>query len=63
MWIKYGLVFYKNGVIQVDIKYFEHLSQKNLLFSLRKWKMDFKIKKIQKQIQNYILNFFSYYDR
>ena len=39
--IKYGLVFYKNGVIQIYTKYFVGSSQKNSTFVTRKMKNEF----------------------
>ena len=41
--IKYGLVFYKNGVVQVDIKYLVDPSQKTPTFVTRKMKNRFLV--------------------
>ena len=39
--IKYGLVYYKNGLVQIDIKYFVDPSQKDPTFGNGKMKNGF----------------------
>ena len=41
--IKYGLVFYKNDLVQFCNKYMAGPSQKNSFWALQKWKIDFSL--------------------
>ena len=43
--IKYGLVFYKNGVVQIHTKYLLGTSQNNPTFATRKMKNGFFVQR------------------
>ena len=55
--IKYGLVFYKNNLVQFCNKYMVGPSQKELNSGTRKWKMNFPCKENKKSLKQHCLPF------
>ena len=53
--IKYGLVFYKNDMVQFCKKYMVGPSQKNLFWALEKWKIEFSCKENKNSLCQYCL--------
>ena len=55
--IKYGLIFYKNDLVQFCNKYMVGHSQKNSFRALEKWKMKFPCKENKKSLRQHCLPF------
>ena len=55
--IKYGLVFYKNDLVQICNKYMVGPSQKNSFRALKKWKMKFLRKEYENSLRQHCLEF------
>ena len=57
LWIKYGLLFYKNDLVQFCNKYMVDPLQKNSFRAFKKWKMIFLSKENENSIRQHCLPF------
>ena len=55
--IKYGLVFYKNDLVQFCNNYLVGSSQKSSFWALEKWKMNFPCKENENSLWQHCLEF------
>ena len=55
--MKYGLIFYKNDLVQFCNNYLVVPSQKNLFWALKKWKIDFSSKENENFVRQHCLTF------
>ena len=54
--INYGLIFYKNYLVQFCNKYMVAPSQKNSFWAFKNWKINFRAKKMKTSLGNIVWN-------